>query len=215
MFINGSTGIEVSMLLRRLKAKIGQEDIRYILTGATLCGENDNIAVAEFGSNLFAGSFAAEDIIRAQRIQLKAPAECHRLPVGFYKEVAGLIHEGIPEQEIIAKISQQVNCNKLDSLEQILYNLMQYDVNYWEIRSYLQNSMTVAALANKIKWNQSEIENFVTVASKCEKNGDKLFDARYHMFLRAWLELSCERISPGIRKMFLFYRKNNKIKKGR
>ena len=36
-----------------------------------------------------------------------------------------------------------------------------------------------------MNWSQHEVENFVTVASKCEENGDMLFDARYHMFLRA------------------------------
>lgn len=36
-----------------------------------------------------------------------------------------------------------------------------------------------------MNWTQKEVESFVTVASKCEENGDRLFAARYHMFLRA------------------------------
>ena len=36
-----------------------------------------------------------------------------------------------------------------------------------------------------MKWSDEQVSNFVAVATKCEKNGDKLFDARYHMFLRA------------------------------
>ena len=38
----GSTGIEVSMLLRRLKARLGKPQIQYILTSATLGSEDDN-----------------------------------------------------------------------------------------------------------------------------------------------------------------------------
>ena len=44
-----STGIELSMLLRRLKAYLQDSDIRYILTSATLGGEKTNNEVAVYG----------------------------------------------------------------------------------------------------------------------------------------------------------------------
>lgn len=48
---SGSTGIEVSMLFRRLKAKLGNQKITYILTSATLGGKEDNKQVAEFAKS--------------------------------------------------------------------------------------------------------------------------------------------------------------------
>lgn len=65
---NGSTGIEVSMLFRRLKAKLGAQDITYILTSATLGEKEDDAQVAEFAQKLCNAPFSAADIVRADRI---------------------------------------------------------------------------------------------------------------------------------------------------
>ena len=40
-------------------------------------------------------------------------------------------------------------------------------------------------LRRKLNWTESQLTAFVSAASKAEKGGDRLFDARYHMFLRA------------------------------
>lgn len=48
----GSTGIEVSLLLRRVMASIDASHIQYILTSATLGDENTNNEVVEFAHNL-------------------------------------------------------------------------------------------------------------------------------------------------------------------
>ena len=65
----GATGIEVSMLLRRLKARLGKPKIQYILTSATLGSEDDNESVAAFAENLCDSPFYAEDIIRSKTEQ--------------------------------------------------------------------------------------------------------------------------------------------------
>ena len=59
---NGSTGIEVAMLLRRLKAKLQKDDLRYILTSATL-GSEDN-KVSKFATNLCNSKFDKNDVIK-------------------------------------------------------------------------------------------------------------------------------------------------------
>lgn len=84
--------IGVSMLLRRLKAKLLRDDIRYILTSATLGGENDNYEVAEFAQNLCDSKFNKDDVIRAKRVKLETRHELKTLSVDFYNEIANLIN---------------------------------------------------------------------------------------------------------------------------
>jgi hypothetical protein len=182
---NGSTGIEVSMLLRRLKAKLLKNDIRYILTSATLGGEDENLEVAQFAQNLCNSNFDKDDVIRAERVKLTAKHECSKIPVSFYSEVAAYISSEEAESYIIDFICKKTKCMRKVSLKELLYDVVLHDNNYWEIRQHLQATKTVAELARLMNWKQEEVESFVTVASNCEENGDRLFDSRYHMFLRA------------------------------
>src|SRR5690606_23676392 len=81
---SGSTGIEVSMLLRRLRAKLQKERLHYILTSATLGGENDNSEVSLFAGNLCNQQFSPNDIIRAKRMKLEPEHELTLLPIKLY-----------------------------------------------------------------------------------------------------------------------------------
>lgn len=182
---NGSTGIEVSMLLRRLKAKLLKDDIRYILTSATLGGDDDNSEVAQFAQNLCDSNFYESDVIRAKRVKLETTHEVNELSPSFYNEIANLINNQVAENKITDTICRKTNYNRGGTLEEVLYDAVLHDRIYWEIRKHLQTTKTVSDLASVMNWTHLEVENFVTVASKCEKNGDRLFDARYHMFLRA------------------------------
>jgi len=182
----GSTGIEVSMLLRRLSAKLRNERLQFILTSATLGGENDNKDAASFASNLCHRTFQPEDVIRAKRVRLEPPEKLLLLPTRFYRETAELIRKDADKKEMLQLISRYGGHVADDAeVEETLYDLLLCDETYWVIRSHLQQPKTVSGLAAALSWDEQDVENFVTVASKCEKNGDRLFDARYHMFLRA------------------------------
>ena len=100
----GSTGIEVAMLLRRLNTRLHRKDIQYILTSATLGGENDNDAVAAFAENLCNSRFTAGDVIRARRVKLTPPAVSKEPPAFFYKEVAAMIEGDKDPADILARI---------------------------------------------------------------------------------------------------------------
>ena len=182
---NGSTGIEVSMLLRRLKAKLLDNDIRYILTSATLGGENDNLEVAKFAHNLCDSNFDGSDVIRAERVKLETKHQCGELPANFYNEIAELINDEEAESKIIESVHERTVTGSKQLLDELLYEVILHDNTYWEIRKHLITTKTVSELADLMNWSQKDVENFVTVAAKCEENGDRLFDARYHMFLRA------------------------------
>ena len=178
---SGSTGIEVSMLFRRLKAKLGNQKITYVLTSATLGEKEDDAQVAEFAEKLCSAPFDSNDIIRADRIIPSTVHELSCLPIQFYEEVAGAIDQDCSEPEILRLIGESEN----DSLENALYDRIVHDQNYWKIRSLLASPETVKKLADSMGWTQHQLTDFVSVASMAEKNNGKLFDARYHMFLRA------------------------------
>lgn len=178
---NGSTGIEVSMLFRRLKAKLQNDDIRYILTSATLGEKEDDDKVAQFASNLCSASFYAEDVIRAHRIKLIPQEKTKTLPVSFYEQLSQYLDNATDEN----LIKESFHFSYRVPLSEALYDCLVADENYWKIRNMLVVPQTVRHLASNMGWSEKQIAAFVTVASICEKNGIKLFDARYHMFLRA------------------------------
>lgn len=178
---SGSTGIEVSMLFRRLKAKLGNQKITYILTSATLGGKEDNKQVAEFAKKLCSAPFDSSDIVRADRIIPSTRHDISALPIQFYEKIAYAIDMNCPDSEILEIIGKA----KEGALESELYDLIVHDRNYWRIRSLLSSPETVRRVADSMNWTQKQLSDFVSVASVAEKNGGKLFDARYHMFLRA------------------------------
>jgi superfamily II DNA or RNA helicase len=182
---NGSTGIEVSMLLRRLKAKLQNNKIQYILTSATLGNDEDNVEVAEFASNLCNHPFEQDCVIRAKRMKPKPYTDTFILPKIFYSEIAEMLERECPENEIVYAIGNYTAINGDEQLQELLYDTVLHDKTYWQFRFILESPKTLYELAEATSWSFEEIAHFVTVASLCERNGDRLFDARYHMFLRA------------------------------
>lgn len=180
----GSTGIEVSMLLRRLKARLGKPKIQYILTSATLGSEDDNESVAAFAENLCDSAFYAEDIIRAKRIRLEQPPDCKDVDESFYRTIAQMIVTDRSEDAIAAKIREFYPSASEDHME-ALYQIAYRDTFYWRLRAYLQKPRTVKEILQEIGCTEQRLTDFVTVVTRAVHNGAKLFDARYHMFLRA------------------------------
>lgn len=100
---NGAIGIEIAMLLRRLKDRVVQSEpgrLQMIATSATLGrGEQDFPAVVEFASSLFSEKFewtpevsTSQDVVKATRVQHNSK-EIHWKPAytGLFLELhAGL-----------------------------------------------------------------------------------------------------------------------------
>lgn len=177
----GSTGIEVSMLFRRLRAKLSADRLTYILTSATLGDEDSNEQVAEFAHNLCDAPFSATDIIRAFRNPPKTLEGVDPLDVSVYSNIAN----GLDLNYSDSKIISEFHMKETQSLSENLFDLVINDKNYWVIRDLLKKPKTVKFISDKMGWSDDEVASFVTVASLAEKGGVKLFDARYHMFLRS------------------------------
>jgi ATP-dependent helicase YprA (DUF1998 family) len=69
----GAQGIEVSLLLRRLKHRLSKQrgEIRCIATSATLI-RDDTAAAARFAAHLFGEEFAATDVVFGESVDLSA-----------------------------------------------------------------------------------------------------------------------------------------------
>lgn len=183
---SGTTGIEVGMLLRRLYAALSSEDIQYILTSATLGDEKDNEEVARFAHDLCNATFISDDVVRATRIKIKPVRDLSRLPISFYREISQMLDDGFPDNIIIEKICSYVpNFQNNSDVHEVLYDIVLHDSRYWEMRSLLSTPLSVKELAKRTNLSTDDIAAFVTVASKCIHENTKLFDARYHTFLRA------------------------------
>ena len=183
----GSTGIEVAYLLRRVVAQLKNPSIQYILTSATLGDENSNKEVVDFASNLCNATFNEQDIIRAQRISLEQNLEeSITLPTDFYEFVDQLLDIGYDDGSVIRKIEEQFGIkSNANVLGEFLFDLLLTDTTYWKVKRFLATPQSVYNICEFMDWDTDELSNFVNVASLASKNRSKLFDARYHLFLKA------------------------------
>ena len=184
---SGSTGIEVSMLLRRLKAYSSNPDLRFILTSATLGGENSNEDVATFASRLCDAKFYADDVIRASRIKLTQEENAKReLSTDDYKELNDIIDSGNSDESIYKMIKTYLSSDiTAEDYYELLFDELIKDDTFWRVKQLLDSPKTVKELCEALCWEDSALSSFVNVTSHAVKNRKKLFDARYHMFLRA------------------------------
>ena len=180
----GSTGIEVSMLLRRLKATLRGCKLQYFLTSATLGDEDENDAVAAFAESLTDESFSARDVIRAVRVPVPEPVNPIKVSDMLYSAISERIESGEDETQIGAWLLSQCPENHLNPAHP-LFDLIHRDTRYWQLRQILRVPTPINAISAQIGLTDDEIERLVSVASFSEADGIRLLDARYHTFLRA------------------------------
>lgn len=183
---SGSTGIEVSMLLRRLKSSLPVKNIQYILTSATLGNDSQNAEVADFASRLCNSYFDEMDVVRAIRENPKHDAisiKHHRF--SEYSLLAKAISDE-NEQAIRSELKKLNSYQEDTDLKSIVYDMVISDQNYWDVRKLLQSKpQTVYNMAKALDCTTAELQDFVIVAAFAYKNDTMLLDAKYHMFVRA------------------------------
>ena len=182
---SGSQGIEVSMLLKRLQARLDNKQIQYILTSATLGDEDSNAEVTTFAESLCSSAFMQSDVIRAYRGKPEYSAKLTTLPVGFYHTVADAISSEKSEQELLQIIRPFISDRRDHPFEELLYSIICNDALYWRIREILTHPRTVDDICSAAGISSEGLTDFVIAAAACSRDGSRLFDARYHFFLRA------------------------------
>lgn len=186
----GATGIEVSMLLRRLKnTLINCDNIRFILTSATLGDEKDNKDICDFASKLCTGAnFDEKSIVRAFRYDDFDSTNSKEYPSEIYIKLNELVQNNSSLKNVRDQIIQYDSSFKSDAedIPSLLYDFLINDKFYYNIRNVLKNEpVTIKKVSDQLSIDESEIVAFVSIARKAEKNNIMLLDARYHMFVRA------------------------------
>ena len=180
----GAKGIEVGSLVRRLKATLNNQDINFILTSATLGDKRDNQKITDFGKLLCDAEFDQDSIIRSKTVAPLINEQAKELDFQIYRDLAEKIRTNVTEENCIKYIETK-DIKIYPSLETTLYQMILNDVLYKNVREVLYGKpRTLQNAAELLNLSENDFTDFITVASNALLNGDKIFDAKYHMFLR-------------------------------
>lgn len=180
----GATGMETSMLLRRMHARIAHKDqLQYILTSATLGDPEADAQIIDFGNRLCGISFDETCIIRSKLKQYEKKSS-NDYPMKLFVDLAR------KQNDISAVLARYgVSFRPEINDEEKLFNLCLDSKLYDVFRSIATGPMTLPMLLSGINQflpiTAEELESFIEVCRRASKDGANLIRPRYHFFIRA------------------------------
>jgi hypothetical protein len=197
----GSRGMEMAMLLRRLKQRLREggrsEPFRCIATSATLVGEEgDEAAVAQFASDLFGEEFREENVILGATEPIPEPGPT-RLAPDDYRLLREFLHGNSSEAasrlaELASKLGVVLPGNQ--DPPKTVGLLLQRDGRAADLRRLIAgNPAEVQEIANQVFGDLPEEKRVSALAELVElllqakdpSSDAPLLSARYHLFLRS------------------------------
>lgn len=183
----GATGMETSLLMRRLRARISRPgSVQYILTSATLGGRDADEEITAFAKNLCGVNFSAEDIIRADEVRQEL-IEPEDFPMELFTRIAG-------NQEPLKTILDEYHADfapDADDSEKI-FMLCLHSKLFGKLREIFRKKgpETVRELCSDLRptvpsLQANELISFIAVCVRAEKEKTSLIKAKYHLFARA------------------------------
>lgn len=208
---SGAAGIEMAMLIRRLKDRVCRNmegDLQCIATSATLVKEDEDFAkVAEFATNLFGEKFETEDVIKGERIKTQIKEYTLNCPIQLYSELNKIIQEK-PEERTLERCYE--TCKKFNIPENILseskelcngdvkkflYNIFSKDVKIGKLKILLEEGAKnlkecIKKIVEKESPTDEEHQSIIAlinlaVLARPDAESLPLLPARYHLFVRA------------------------------
>jgi ATP-dependent helicase YprA (DUF1998 family) len=180
----GATGIETSLLIRRLKARIAKNPVQFIITSATLGGKEEDNSIVQFAQNLCDEKFDVNDIIRSTPLKPTLPPEIKDYPNTIYSD---LLNPSLQLDETFKKYDFDVKYKLNDSEKIYLFALQ--DRGYHLLRTILTEPMTIDELLAHDEvaqiYNHQNLVDMINLYSLAEKDKTSLIKARYHFFVRA------------------------------
>ncbi|MHA1491357.1 MAG: DEAD/DEAH box helicase [Promethearchaeota archaeon] len=205
---NGTAGMEVGMILRRVKQRVNKksnERIRCIISSATLVKEESDFKkAADFAQNLFGEKFewteSEKDIILGQRITSLPEQDFELNKIDYIK-----LHEAILKYKSNANIEllkkwiskrENIEIDGKTNLFLVLYDFLQSEGNLIKIKTILKDSALDFKLMasrfydkNIYELTSDEIEYVKKIVEigiwiRNDKDQLSLIPARFHFFLR-------------------------------
>ena len=197
----GSRGIEMAMLLQRLKQRLREggrsQPFRCIATSATLVGgEGDRAAVAKFASDLFGEEFWEEDVILGESEPIHEPGP-EKLSLEDYEIVGqALCGKSTEAKSSLAKLATELGVPFPDKedLPKTVGRLLERDSRATGLRRLITgNPAEVQGIAAQVFDDLPDEKRVAALSELVElllhaKNpatDTALFSARYHLFLRS------------------------------
>jgi len=194
----GSKGIEMGMLIRRLKRRVteggGTGRFRCVATSATIAGgEHDKAAVAKFASELFGEEFLEENVMLGVTEPIPDSGITNLSPEDYRplrQELDSPSRNNLPE---IARHLGIAIPNGLEAPKGVGY-ILQYDQRSTKLRQVITTEpKQVHELADKVfpdltkEMRVEVLSELIDLLIRAEdpSTGMRLLSARYHFFLRS------------------------------
>lgn len=180
----GATGMETSLLLRRMHARIAHKNqLQYILTSATLGDQSANAQIVDFGTRLCGISFDGSCIVRS-RVKHFEAREKHDYPGSMFIDLAARVES---VSEVLTRYGIAFNDSISD--EEKLFDLCLNSRLYEALRAAVTGPMTMRdilyRISQTIQIDEVALEAFVQVCAYAARDGANLIRPRYHFFVRA------------------------------
>ena len=176
----GATGMETSLLMRRLRARISEPDsVQYILTSATLGGPEADGDILAFARSLCDVDFQPGGIIRSK--ERRPPMEEARdFPPELFRELCQSPEE---TRAVLARYGADF-APEGDAGEK-LYALFLHARLFALLRQAAAQPVTVAQLRQTLSVTEEAVVDLVSLCARAERDGASLIKPRYHFFVRA------------------------------
>ena len=181
---SGATGMETSLLIRRLIARIcgNGNKLQYVLTSATLgkrgYSEDD---INKFAENLTGEKFGINNIVFGERDTSFDSQVFLDYPLDVFDEIANNDTES--NKSIFEKYNLKYDENVDD--KENLFNLCSSSVLYKKLRDNYLVPSTLSDISCWLGLSEKDTVNFLHVCTLGFKNGSSLLDMRFHFFVRA------------------------------
>lgn len=188
---SGASGIELCNLLKRVIAASQAKNMQYILTSATLGDPSDDPLITGFAEKLCNATFKKNSVIRSATVSPEKPETIYDYDFSIYRKTAEMIKNNMAPEHIIdflkkSKVEIIPGNEANDSLELTLYNLLIHDSFYYRLRQeMMNNTKTLSSVSKALGVSEDDLSDYITVSSNAKKGSDKLFESRYHMFLKS------------------------------
>lgn len=179
---NGSLGIELSLLLRRLTG-LAPKRPQFILTSATLGQQGKSEAdIIKFATSLTSTEYGIGDIIFAKRSPLQEAAS-YRVEGNDYQ----IIKDNMESVGEVKKVVGKYYSTDSSNVREVLFEFLVRDENVHALSTLLKTgSKDFNILYNRLYEHMSkeELIALIDIINAAEKDGIGLFDLKYHSFVR-------------------------------